>query len=450
MKKLPFSAEELLLILEKTQFIVFIWKNEIDWPVEYVSDNISQLGYSCKDFFSGKIKYSDLIHPDDIERVEKEVKEYSATLTPEFQQEYRILNNLNQIIWVHDRKIIKTDENGKIAYYQGFIIDITKEKEMQIQLQYYLQNYHEIIDHAKSIIIRFDKNFRILFINDFTIKFFGYSEEELIGHLITDTILSERDSEGKDLLKMVSLIKKNPELYHNNIHENIKKNGERVWISWTNNVLFDENGNKKGFLNIGNDITDLRKAKQAIQESEEKYSKLFNLSYDPIVLHNRKGNIIEVNKKFTESLGYSKKEILSKNLNDFLFPIPKIINFNPKSYLSSFERTLQKKNGEKMEVEIQPKLLQINGKEIIQTIMHDITEKKKAENIRLRMQKIESLSLLAGGIAHDFNNLLVGILGNINLLQMIENSSSEANELLTDLESNTLKAKNLTEQLLTF
>ncbi|MHA1584896.1 MAG: PAS domain S-box protein, partial [Promethearchaeota archaeon] len=263
MKKLPFSAEELLFILEKAQFIVFIWKNEINWPVEYVSENISQLGYSCEDFFSGKIKYSDLIHPDDIERVKKEVKKYSVTLTPEFQQEYRILNNLNQIIWVHDRTIIKTDKNGKITHYQGFIFDITKEKEMQEQLQESMQKYQELIDQAKSIILRLDENLIITFANDFAIKFFGFSEEELVGHIVSDTIIPKRDSEGKDLLKMISLIKKKPKSHHNNINENIKKNGERVWISWTNNALYDKNGNKKGFLTIGNDITDLRKAEQA-------------------------------------------------------------------------------------------------------------------------------------------------------------------------------------------
>ncbi|MHA2252025.1 MAG: PAS domain S-box protein [Candidatus Kariarchaeaceae archaeon] len=80
----------------------------------------------------------------------------------------------------------------------------------------------------------------------------------------------------------------------------------------------------------------------------------------------------------------------------------------------------------------------------------DITESKKEEAERLKIQKIESLSLLAGGIAHDYNNILVGILGNVNLLQYNPNLDNDMQSSLQDIEKATIRANDLTKQLLTF
>lgn len=83
-------------------------------------------------------------------------------------------------------------------------------------------------------------------------------------------------------------------------------------------------------------------------------------------------------------------------------------------------------------------------------IIRDITENKKMEEERLRSSKLESLGVLAGGIAHDFNNLLTGIIGNASLARMLCNPEDKAYKRLTELEDASLRAKDLTQQLLTF
>ncbi len=80
----------------------------------------------------------------------------------------------------------------------------------------------------------------------------------------------------------------------------------------------------------------------------------------------------------------------------------------------------------------------------------DVTEKQKAEAQMLTESKLESVGLLAGGIAHDFNNMLAGILGNISVARTPNCSKEETARLLADVEKTTLRAKDLTQQLLTF
>jgi len=83
-------------------------------------------------------------------------------------------------------------------------------------------------------------------------------------------------------------------------------------------------------------------------------------------------------------------------------------------------------------------------------VFRDITEQKKLEGELLKVQKLESIGVLAGGIAHDFNNILTGILGNVSLAKMQLNPSSPLYDTLNKAENASLRARDLTRQLLTF
>ena len=83
-------------------------------------------------------------------------------------------------------------------------------------------------------------------------------------------------------------------------------------------------------------------------------------------------------------------------------------------------------------------------------VLMDITEMKKAEMELMKIQKLESVGVLAGGIAHDFNNILTAILGNISLARLISKDNSKLENRLSEAEKACLRAKDLTQQLLTF
>lgn len=125
------------------------------------------------------------------------------------------------------------------------------------------ERYRELVEHANSIILRWNRDGIITFFNEYAQQFFGYSENEIIGQHVVGTIVPSSESTGRDLRPLMDDICRHPEDHRYNINENITKSGRRVWIAWTNKLLKDEAGTPIGVLSIGSDIT-----KQRILEEE--------------------------------------------------------------------------------------------------------------------------------------------------------------------------------------
>ncbi len=125
--------------------------------------------------------------------------------------------------------------------------------------------YREMVECVNSIIIRWNMDFKITFINDFALGFFGYEEGELLGKSLMGTIVPESGSMGENLARMILDISRNPERYVTNVNENVRKGGEKVWISWTNKAIFHGEGQVKEILSVGNDITERVKAEQSLK-----------------------------------------------------------------------------------------------------------------------------------------------------------------------------------------
>ncbi|MDA3861945.1 MAG: DUF3365 domain-containing protein [Melioribacteraceae bacterium] len=137
------NKEKLKIVLEKSDKIInnsnavaFIWKNESDWPVEFVSNNVERLlGYSATDFISGNYFYSEIIHKDDLRRIKEELKTFSEDFTTKgfTQKQYRLITKSGQIIWVEDRTSIIRNEKNEIIGYEGFINDISERKRIEAE-----------------------------------------------------------------------------------------------------------------------------------------------------------------------------------------------------------------------------------------------------------------------------------------------------------------------------
>ncbi|WP_406661473.1 GAF domain-containing protein [Methanolobus sp. ZRKC3] len=123
-------------IINSSPIIVFLWKAEKDWPVEYVTDNILNFGYPPEDFISGSVLYADIIHPDDLERVRAEFdKHLEEKVHKGFTLDYRILTKFGDVRWVNERTLIQRDEDGAISHYEGIILDITERKKAEEALK---------------------------------------------------------------------------------------------------------------------------------------------------------------------------------------------------------------------------------------------------------------------------------------------------------------------------
>jgi len=111
--------------------VVFRWRNEAGWPVDYVSPNVTALtGYPLSDFISGIRAYASLIHPEDLAHVTDEVKTYSERGVAWFVHDpYRLRRSDGRLIWVSDYTVVRRDETGAVTHYFGYIVDSTESME---------------------------------------------------------------------------------------------------------------------------------------------------------------------------------------------------------------------------------------------------------------------------------------------------------------------------------
>lgn len=133
-------------------------------------------------------------------------------------------------------------------------------------LQVSEKKYRELVTLANSIILRWSVDGRIIFLNDFGQKFFGYTEPEIIGKQMTDTIVPKTETTGRNLKKIIQDIPDRFDAYEQHINENIRRSGDRVWIDWRNRLIVDDQGLPKEILSIGSDITPLKQAEQKINQ----------------------------------------------------------------------------------------------------------------------------------------------------------------------------------------
>ncbi len=124
--------------------------------------------------------------------------------------------------------------------------------------------YRELVENANSIILRWLPDGTITFLNEFGLAFFGYHEEELLGRHLVGTIVPELEREGRDLRPLMREIAKNPAAFEQNVNENVRRDGSKIWIAWTNKAVLDQNGNVAEIFSVGTDITDKRRAEREI------------------------------------------------------------------------------------------------------------------------------------------------------------------------------------------
>ncbi len=130
--------------------------------------------------------------------------------------------------------------------------------------------YQELVENANSIILRMDTKGNVTFFNEFAQKFFGYSEEEILGQNVLETIVPKTEStSGRGLEDMMEEMVKNPGAFTNHVNENISKDGRRFWIAWANKIVFDENRKACEVLCVGNDITERKRAEEELEKTAQ-------------------------------------------------------------------------------------------------------------------------------------------------------------------------------------
>jgi PAS domain S-box-containing protein len=149
------------------------------------------------------------------------------------------------------------------------VTDISDRKKLADALKKSEAKYREMVQNTQSIIIRIDPQGTITFFNTFALSFFDYTSDEVIGKNVVGTIIPLKSRSGHDLSMMANDLGFNAEGYAVNVMENVRRNGDRVWIAWINKAIRDEEGHIVEVLCIGNDITDRRRGSTEVRISTD-------------------------------------------------------------------------------------------------------------------------------------------------------------------------------------
>ncbi len=224
------------------------------------------------------------------------------------------------------------DRQGNITYAIATFQDITERKQAEKLLADYNctleqqvaertaalrqseANYRNLIQTANSIILRTDRQGRIRYMNDYGLSFFGYEEDQILGRTLLETIVPETETSGRDLKQFVHDLFHNleaplPQAYLQTENENLCRNGRRVWIAWSNQAIFNEQGDVVEILSVGNDTTQRRQAEEALQRSEAKFRNIFENSQVGIFRTRLSdGLLLDANQRYANLLGFDSSE----------------------------------------------------------------------------------------------------------------------------------------------
>jgi PAS domain S-box-containing protein len=274
------------------------------------------------------------------------------------------------------------------------------------------------------------------------------------------------------------------------------------WMKWNNHAIFDDTGSVTEFQSVGRDVTDVQLAEDELRKYQENLEALIDTRTQELVTSNAQlqqevaertiaedqlaeekerlavtlrsigdgvittdisGRVLLVNRvaerltgwKQEYASGYPIAQVLSlvdeKNRTPVENPALRLMNQDESSNFP-YRAVLVARDGTERVIEESVSIMSDHENRTIGIVIvfRDITERQKLENELARTQKLESLGLLAGGIAHDFNNILTAIFGNITLARMHTGEDSPGYERLAEAENAMVRAKELTQQLLTF
>lgn len=270
----------------------------------------------------------------------------------------------------HLEQMVADRTERLVATNQQLEQEIVERKRTEEALRESEAKYRCLINQSSSIILEWDTEGRVLFLNAFGCAFLGFTLDEILGRNVVGTIVAPCDETGTDMVAKIEQIQKSPDAFYSSENENIRKNGEKVWIAWTNRGIYDANNRLIKTISFGIDRTrqresekllhvqhhqlqeeiakrekveaKLRKSHAILEErvqertyeltlanqqlfaeiaerkhaeallraSEEQYRSIVETAQEGIFMYDANWRFVFVNKQFADLLGYTREEMV--------------------------------------------------------------------------------------------------------------------------------------------
>ncbi|MDD1668116.1 MAG: PAS domain S-box protein, partial [Methanomicrobiales archaeon] len=297
--------------------VVFKWKAQDGWPVEYVSPNVKeQFGYAPEELTGGSITFAAIVHPDDLAHVAAEVSAFCEQGVASFEQEYRIAHADGSYRWIQDFTTIIRGRDGAITHYLGYVLDITERKRVDELLRKREQEFRAVVENSPDTIARYDRDCRRVYINPATERVFGRPAREVMG--MKPTELSPLP-EAAIFEHYVRGVLESGQGFQAEIPFRSVK-GEIRWGHIRIVPEFGPDGEVVSVLSIGRDINVVKEAEKGLRASEQRFRDIFDNSLDCLYLlevtEDGRFRNLEVNPAFERSTGVTRSELIGKYVDE--------------------------------------------------------------------------------------------------------------------------------------
>lgn len=264
------KEETLRMMINNSHVVLFLWKNKDNWPVEFVSENVAKFGYAVEDFTSGRIMYKDLIYSGDLKEVEEKFENKVKSGASAFVMEYRIITESGDIRWINERTFIQRDPDGEATYFQGVVLDITRQKKSEEELEKTLQMQEMLttaVNNSPAVVFLWknEKYWPAVFVSDNVIQF-GYTVDDFLSQKIQYGRIIHPDDLKRVEEELDRRIQKG-EVSFNSEYRIFTKAGDMLWVNERTFIQRDINGKVVCFQGIVLDITHRKKIEKALRKS---------------------------------------------------------------------------------------------------------------------------------------------------------------------------------------
>ncbi len=410
-------------------------------------------GYSSKEIED--IDPIELVFPEDREKI---IERQRRTIKGEISSpyEFRIMTKDGKVKWVVER-VSLIEFEGKKAILANFM-DITEMKRMEKELSETKKLLEQILSVA-PVGLGIAENRVIGWANDEMVRIFGYeNKEEFVGLHAKKLYVSEKEYERVGELYEVLKKRKTAEA---DVRFK-KKDGTPFW-GHLRFIAFDPRSPEKKVAFAILDITKRKSLEERLYEEKEFLDVTLRSIGDGVICTDKEGRVTLMNRVAEELTGWKEEEAIGKNLKEVFHivdektrercedPVQKVLKTGKVVGLANNTVLISKDGKERLLSDSGAPIKDKEGNILgVVLVFRDVTEKRKIETELQRMEKLESIGVLAGGIAHDMNNLLMAILGHVSLAKLSCDPESDVYRKLEDIERAVINAKSLTQQLLTF
>jgi PAS domain S-box-containing protein len=410
-------------------------------------------GYPTNEFLKNPRLWYELVLPEDRPIVDAGFVVLMSGKN--HQHEVRIVYVDGHVRWIEAKMKPTLDQNGKLIHIDGIVTNITERKRAEEELRETSDYLENLLSFANAPIMVWDNKNKITRFNLAFERMTGYTMYDVVGK--NPEILFP-DDKREDISALISSTSDGENLISVELPVRCKNGITRIVLWNTSNVYTKDAKTIIATIAHGQDITERKRAEEAMQESELRFRSLYENATIGIYRTTPEGAILLANPALVKMLGYTSFQTLAeRNLEKDGFEP----SSQRKECLDKIERDGEVKGYDSKWIrqdgtavfvlesarairDAQGKTLYYDG------TVEDITERKQLEEGLRQMQKLEGLGTLAGGIAHDFNNILGIILAYITSTRRFKDDAEKLDLAVDTIVKAVERGKTLVQQILTF